>query len=321
MSKADNMLAILWLLKSEKKMTAKQLSDELEIHIRTVYRYIDSLCASGVPIVSDSGHNGGYSLLHNFTKAPLFFDLVEQKALIHAAKFAQEAGYPFGDALHQAITKLKTYTNKEQLSQINRHEAHFDVINPLKHTVHESVLQELEVSVANAHTLLMDYQKGNSEMIQTRTIDPYGLVYWKGNWYITAYCHLREEIRSFRVDRIHALSRTEDHFERPLDFSAREYFLNMFLPGEEQLENMISVRIQSRPRIINYLCDHWLFNQTIIERTDDTLHIKMYESALHDFAPYILLSYGTQLQILEPSSLRERLASAASELHQHYRSV
>ena len=151
MSKADNMLAILWLLKSEKKMTAKQLSDELEIHIRTVYRYIDSLCASGVPIVSDSGHNGGYSLLHNFTKAPLFFDLVEQKALIHAAKFAQEAGYPFGDALHQAITKLKTYTNKEQLSQINRHEAHFDVTNPLKHTVHESVLQELEVSVANAH--------------------------------------------------------------------------------------------------------------------------------------------------------------------------
>ena len=81
MSKADNMLAILWLLKSEKKMTAKQLSDELEIHIRTVYRYIDSLCASGVPIVSDSGHNGGYSLLHNFTKAPLFFDLVEQRRL------------------------------------------------------------------------------------------------------------------------------------------------------------------------------------------------------------------------------------------------
>lgn len=319
MSKADNMLAILWLLKSEKKMTAKQLSDELEIHIRTVYRYIDALCASGVPIVSDSGHNGGYSLLHNFTKAPLFFDLVEQKALIHSAKFAQEAGYPFGDALNQAIAKLKTYTNKEQLQQINRHEAHFDVINPSKHSVHESVLQELEVSVANTHTLLMEYQKGNSELIQSRSIDPYGLVYWKGNWYILAYCHLRGEIRSFRVDRIHSLTRTEAQFERPFDFSAREYFLSMLLPDEEHLEKLISVRIQGRPRIINYLCDHWLFNQTIIERTEDTLHIKMNETALHDFAPYTLLSYGKQLQILEPVSLRERIACIASELYDHYR--
>ncbi|MFC5648294.1 helix-turn-helix transcriptional regulator [Paenibacillus solisilvae] len=321
MSKADNMLAILWLLKSEKKMTAKQLSDELEIHIRTVYRYIDALCASGVPIVSDSGHNGGYSLLHNFTKAPLFFDLNEQKALIHAAKFAQEAGYPFGDALSQAITKLKTYTNKEQLSQINRHEAHFDVINPSKNSVHESVLQVLEVSVANACTLQMDYQKGNSEHVQTRRIDPYGLVYWKGNWYITAYCHLREEIRSFRVDRIHVLYRTELQFERPPEFNAREHFLNMLLPDEEQMEDMVSVRIQARPRIINYLADHWLFNQSIVEQTEDTLHIKMHESTLHDFAPYTLLSYGQQLQILEPLSLRERLSCIAAELYEHYRTV
>lgn len=63
MSKADNMLAILWLLKSRKRMTAKQFSDALEIHVRTVYRYIDALCASGVPIISDAGYNGGYSLL------------------------------------------------------------------------------------------------------------------------------------------------------------------------------------------------------------------------------------------------------------------
>lgn len=72
MSKADNMLAILWLLKTKKRMTAKQLANELEIHIRSVYRYIDALCASGVPIIADSGHNGGYHLLHDLTKAPLF---------------------------------------------------------------------------------------------------------------------------------------------------------------------------------------------------------------------------------------------------------
>jgi predicted DNA-binding transcriptional regulator YafY len=71
MSKNDNMLAILWMLNSGTKVTAKQISEKLEINIRTVYRYIDSLCASGVPIISDTGHNGGYSLLSNFINAPL----------------------------------------------------------------------------------------------------------------------------------------------------------------------------------------------------------------------------------------------------------
>lgn len=79
MSKHDNMLAILWMLNSGEKCTAKHISEKLEIHIRTVYRYIDALCASGVPIISDTGHNGGYSLLHNFIKSPLLFSIDEKR--------------------------------------------------------------------------------------------------------------------------------------------------------------------------------------------------------------------------------------------------
>ncbi|MFN1920462.1 helix-turn-helix transcriptional regulator [Clostridioides difficile] len=72
MAKIDNMMSILWMLNSDKKVTAKQISEKLEINIRTVYRHIDALSASGVPIISDTGHNGGYTLLNNFIKAPLF---------------------------------------------------------------------------------------------------------------------------------------------------------------------------------------------------------------------------------------------------------
>ncbi|MBM7567895.1 putative DNA-binding transcriptional regulator YafY [Paenibacillus sacheonensis] len=93
MTKSDNMLSILWMLRSGKRMTAKQLAEELEIHVRAVYRCIDSLCASEVPILADSGPNGGYSILSRFTDSPLFFDIEEQKALIHASIFAKEAGH------------------------------------------------------------------------------------------------------------------------------------------------------------------------------------------------------------------------------------
>lgn len=103
MSKADNMLSILWMLRSGKKMTAQQIADELEIHVRTVYRCIDSLCASGAPIIADSGPNGGFRILGPFAESPLMFDAEEQKALVHASIFAKETGYPFTDALERAI--------------------------------------------------------------------------------------------------------------------------------------------------------------------------------------------------------------------------
>lgn len=72
-------------------MTAKEISEKLEINIRTMYRYMDALSASGVPIVADAGHNGGYTLLNNFVEAPLFFHTEEQTALLHAPILAKEA--------------------------------------------------------------------------------------------------------------------------------------------------------------------------------------------------------------------------------------
>jgi predicted DNA-binding transcriptional regulator YafY len=94
MAKIDNMLAILWMLNSGVKMTAKQISEKLEINIRTVYRYVDALCASGIPIISDPGHNGGYSLLNNFIRAPLLFDM-EEKGTPSSCHFCKRSWIPF----------------------------------------------------------------------------------------------------------------------------------------------------------------------------------------------------------------------------------
>jgi predicted DNA-binding transcriptional regulator YafY len=66
--KIDNMMVILWILGSGGKITAREISEKLEINIRTVYRYIDKLWASGISIISDTGHNGGYRLLQNLLK-------------------------------------------------------------------------------------------------------------------------------------------------------------------------------------------------------------------------------------------------------------
>lgn len=128
MSRAGHMLAILLLLNARGRLTARQIADELEIHIRSVYRCIDALCVSGVPIASETGRSGGYSISDRFKLDPLFFDVEEQKALVHAAVFAREAGYPFGDALRCAITKLKRHAGTEALETLLRHEVGLEAL-------------------------------------------------------------------------------------------------------------------------------------------------------------------------------------------------
>lgn len=318
MAKNDNMLAILWMLNSGVKMTAKQISEKLEINIRTVYRHIDALCASGVPIISDPGHNGGYTLLNNFIRAPLLFDMEEKKALLQAAVFAKEAGYPLSEALDNATTKLKMYSNQEQESRLNHHLAGFEVINHAINPSIQPVLAELEQAIEKELSVEIDYRSGHDEQPKNRMIDPYGMVYWNDKWYTVAYCHLRNGIRSFRVDRILSIKCTQTIFKRPENFSSREFFMKNLLPDLVGKEGLISLIIEGRPDALNELGLHWFLGHHLKERTSDQAIFLFEEKSIHNQVPYFLLSYGKSIQVIEPQSVREKLVAIASELMEYY---
>lgn len=129
MAKSDNLLAILWMLRSRSRMTAAQISEELEVDIRTVYRYIDALSASGAPIIAEPGPSGGYALLDTFRETPLFFTDAERIALAHAGLFARQAGYPYSNDLEAALTKVERQLSPEQLDHLHQHTAGLDVID------------------------------------------------------------------------------------------------------------------------------------------------------------------------------------------------
>lgn len=318
MAKNDNMLAILWMLNSGVKMTAKQISEKLEINIRTVYRHIDALCASGVPIISDPGHNGGYSLLNNFIRAPLLFDMEEKKALLGAAVFAKEAGYPLSEALDNATSKLKMYSNQEQEGILNHHLAGFEVMNPMVNPSVQQILAELEQAVEKQFSVEIDYRTSSEEQPKNRRIDPYGMVYWNNKWYIVAFCHLRNEIRSFRVDRILRIKCTQIIFKRPEAFSASEFLVKNLLPDLVCREGLISLIIEGRSEALNELCLHWFLGHHLKERTSNQAIFLFEEKSIDLYVPYFLLSYGKYIQIIEPQSLKERLVAIASELMEYY---
>ncbi|WP_087974955.1 helix-turn-helix transcriptional regulator [Oceanobacillus rekensis] len=314
MAKIDNVLAILWMLSSGEKITAKQISEKLEMNIRTVYRYIDTLSISGVPIISDAGHNGGYTLLNNFIEAPLFFDLEEQTSLFHAAIFAEEAGYYGGEALNRAISKLRKYSNQEQETKINQHLTSLEVISRLSSLAIEPFLKELEQAVADGYSIKILYHKSGQEQSKNRLVDPYRIIYWNNKWYMIGFCHLRNDIRSFRVDRIESLMLTKNKFNQPENFSARNFFMKNLLPTIEEKEGIISLVINGNTSALDDICQHWFLGHYLQERTSNQAVFLFEKEMIYKYVPYLLLPYGKSIQVIEPISLKKRLIEVLSEL-------
>ena len=314
MPKVDNILAILWMLSSGEKMTAKQISEKLEMNIRTVYRYIDTLSTSGVPIISEPGHNGGYTLLNNFIEAPLFFDFEEQTSLFHAAIFAEEAGYYGGEALNSAISKLSNYSNQEQETKVNQHISSLEVINRLSSPSMKPILKKLEQAIADGYSIKILYRKSGEELPTYRLVDPYRIIYWNNKWYVIGFCHLRNDIRSFRVDRIENLTLTENKFNSPENFSARDFFLKNLLPTIENKEGIIPLLINGNARTLDDICQHWFLQHYLQERTSNSAVFLLEKDILHTYVPYLLLPYGKSIQVSEPVSLKKRLIEVLSEL-------
>lgn len=318
MSKLDNMMAILWMLNSGRKITAKQISEKLEMNIRTVYRYIDALCASGVPIISDTGHHGGYTLLNQFIKSPLLLDVEEKTTLLHAAVFAKEAGYFSEEALNSATSKLMMHSNQEQESMIKQHLEGVEVIGSLGKPTIEPILKTLEQGVLNESSVEMDYQTSHEEQSKRRIVDPYGMIYWNHNWYVIAFCHLRNEIRSFRVDRIIRVNQTEITFNRPPLFSASEFFRSNLLPEAENSQAFIPLVLTGKSSTLDGLCRHWFLGHHLQERAPEKATFSLDKEEIHLYVPTLLLPYGRSVQIIEPISLKQRMVEVLHDLIDYY---
>ncbi|HUZ16847.1 MAG TPA: YafY family protein [Spirochaetia bacterium] len=341
MAKSDNLLAILWMLGSRERMTAAQIARELEVDVRTVYRYIDALSASGAPIIAEPGPNGGYGLLDSFRDTPLFFSAAERVALEHAGLFARQAGYPYTRDLQEALRKIERHLTAEQIDQLQHEASLIDVIGESDEAQtiagsqdkeapgrtperaaprgdappEESVkrLKVIEDAIAGRTRMKILHARDAASEPLAREVDPYGLIYWHDNWYLVGYCHLRKDIRMFRCDRILSAKSTSGVFEPPPGFSARGHFLRTMLPKDAVTEE-VTIRVRGTPFAVESLSHHWFLRNFVRERTERTLSFAVDLDHADDYLPYLVLSYAGEMEVLEPEELRRKIAGFARKI-------
>lgn len=318
MAKSDCMLAIVWLLKSRGRMTAKDLAEILEISVRSVYRYVDSLCASGVPVEAESGHEGGYTLPLTYDDVPLFFTTEEKTALAHSALFAQKAGYPFTAALTSALRKIEYYSTPDQSEEISMRSNGLHVVTHADHSAYKSALIDLERAITHGHSVIITYRKPKEDTEVVREIDPYGLIHWRDRWYVVAHCHLRQDTRTFRVDRIAEYKQTSATFTRPEGFSASDFFVTHQMATTASTDKLMQVLLTGDQDSIDDLSKHWFMGPRLVTKSPHQALYLIEEETTASYVPHILLPFGRSLRIVEPDSLKQRLVGLALELANYY---
>jgi predicted DNA-binding transcriptional regulator YafY len=205
MRRADRLFQIVQRLRLRRLTTAADLASELEVSTRTVYRDVQDLLESGVPIEGEAGV--GYRLQKGFELKPMTFTVDELEALVLGARLVEAWGDPdLGVAVRGAMNKIESVL-PEPLQASMLKTALFGPPYRANREASET-LRALRRSIGNERWATFGYVDGGGAKTE-RTVVPLGLYFWGKQWLLAAYCLMRQDYRSFRVDRVVTLMDAE----------------------------------------------------------------------------------------------------------------
>jgi predicted DNA-binding transcriptional regulator YafY len=222
MSQLPRLISILTLLKSKRLLTATELSEKFDVSIRTIYRDIRKLEESGVPVITIEGR--GYTLMDGYSVAPVQFTEKEANALITAQHLVnQSQDSSLVQQFDEAMTKIKSVFKTSILEKSELLNKKIYTFNHGYEKAESNALSEIQLAAVNLNCIEINYQKADDPDITFRKIEPYAIFSMYNKWLLVAWCHLRNEYRSFRMDRIrHFKILSETFVDRKFDL--QEYF-------------------------------------------------------------------------------------------------
>lgn len=224
-SPTQRLFAVLEMLQSHGSITGPEIAERLEVDVRSVRRYITTLRDLGIPVDSDNGRYGGYKLRPGFRLPPLMFNEPEILSIILGLVTVQQLGLATAPGIVSAAAKIERVLPDELRERARALQEVLMLNLPNATSTANEVIAAFSLSAYHRLQLQISYQNAAGKHTN-RNIDAYGLVFHGGAWYAPAYCHLREDLRVFRLDRVQDSRLLNASFEMPDGFNALEYVLN-----------------------------------------------------------------------------------------------
>lgn len=209
MRRADRLFRITQELRSDRWLTAHALAERLEVSERTIYRDIQDLSLSGIPIIAEAGR--GYRLMEGFRLPPMTFTEDELEALLLGVRMVGVWSDPLlADAAQRAVARIEAVLPERLVPELARNTIMVPPFGP--EAAVSDALHLLRQAVRSHSKVTFNYQRADGEK-SVRTVWPLGLAYWGRTWTLVAWCELRDEFRHFRLDRMSSLVETGEDFE------------------------------------------------------------------------------------------------------------
>jgi predicted DNA-binding transcriptional regulator YafY len=227
--KSERLFQLVTLLQGRRMaITAQALADELGVAVRTVYRDIQALVLSGVPIDGEAGV--GYRLRAGFDLPPLMFRMEEITALLAGNRMVQAWTDPeLAEAARRAEAKILAVLTPEMLNEVSRLPYRIPIYSNGERETHGLLRKACELRLK----VTVGYRDMNGEESE-RTLWPLGMMGWGDHWTLLAWCEMRDAYRNFRFDRIQHIDCLPEHYPAHAERSL-EHYLNVVVGvGDDQ---------------------------------------------------------------------------------------
>lgn len=290
----SRLFKILYYLLDREHATAPELAAEFEVSPRTIYRDVEALSSAGIPIYTEPGRNGGIYLLQDFILDRAILSEDEKQEVLAAVQSIFATGYTGGKDI---LTKLSA------LFHVNtRNWLEVDFSRWGKRAFDNSKFEIIKTAVIQCREIKIVYENTNGERSK-RIIQPLKISYKSKEWYLKAFCMEKQDFRIFKLNRIVALELLENTFV-PRIYQESKNNLQQTYP---QIILLFSKEIAYR------VYDE--FDETEIEYQENGDLKVCVEMPVDTWLTGYLLSFGVQVEIIEPEYLKGVIAAQALEIY------
>jgi predicted DNA-binding transcriptional regulator YafY len=248
-------LAVLELLQSRQRVSGRELAERLEVDARTVRRYVTMLQDLGIPVEAERGRYGAYRLRPGFKLPPLMFSDDEALAVVLGLLAARRLGLAVAAlAAEGALAKIERVLPAALRTQVQAVEQALTLDLPAfdSRPVGEVVIL-LGTAAQQRRQVWLRYRSRALDEETERVVNPYGIVYREGRWYAVGYCHLRNDLRVFRLDRVLEARPRDETFVRPSDFDTLGHLLRAMalVPSAWEVEVLLRTTLPEARRDVS----------------------------------------------------------------------
>lgn len=294
--KLERLISMIYMLLNNEVISASALAEKYQVSQRTIYRDIDAICAAGIPVVSYQGVHGGYGIMESYKMDKSLLGSYDVETLI--TMLNSLSGIFMDEKAQDTVRKLRTIdkdrSNPSVMLDIGTRSAPSDL------------LRQLRSAIKGQRVVYMEYISLKNERTY-RTVEPVCLMYKTYSWYLYAYCRSRKDYREFRLTRISDLKLLPEQYtqQHAMPDQSEDRYSNEYWKGQS---NPSDVVLRFSPRVIAIALDR--FNQQEKQFNPDgslNVCVHLHSSDETNWLIPIILSFGDDVEVLEPDTLRDQI--------------